>query len=1040
MYGQFDLGLTAEAEDVCVRKYRVKQEAKAPDRFNLAALAKLQAVSHEFIAHDQHETIATLKAQALRYETALDKISQGVCFFDGQQRLILCNRRYAEIYKLKPEDVSPGITLREISERRAAIGTCPMAVDDYLAWCASVNYGTTAKTWTAELKDGRSIHVCHQPMPDGGWVATHEDIPELRDKRALAHERVSLQALIDAMPDSLWIKDANSRFIVANKTTASENSLASPADLIGKTDFDLFAPDLARQFFDIEQKIIQSGQPIIDMEEDVVDASGKKWRTTTKVPLRNDKNEVVGLVGISRDITELKTKRIEANERISLQTLIDVVPDYLWVKDIESHFLVVNKALTVDAGLPTTGDLLGLCDHDIHAPELAQGFRAREQEILNTGQPMLDFEEHVLDSKGAPKWLLSSKVPLRNERNEIFGLVGISRDITERKQADILRNGQAQILEMIALSAPLGEILDRLMRLVESQLTGIYGSVLLLDKDGHTLRHGAAPSLAETYTKAIDGVRIGPKVGSCGTAVYRREAVIVTDIMSDPLWEDYRGLAAEYGYRSCWSTPILSHQGTVLGVFAMYSLSVREPTAAETRLIDVTTRIAGIAIERKRAEDQISFLAHHDVLTGLPNRSLLKDRLTQAILQTQRYNPWVSVVFIDLDNFKTINDSLGHTAGDELLKAVASRMSANVRATDTVVRLGGDEFVILLADQPASPEAVSATLDKIRTAIAEPVPIDGRSLYVTCSVGVATFPNDGVDPETLLMNADAAMYKAKEAGRDNVQFYTTEMNTRVHEKLALQHEMRDGIARSEFTLLYQPQVDMRSGHVFAVEALLRWNHPSLGLMVPNNFVPMAEETGLIVPIGDWVLHEACRQNKAWQDAGLPRVNICVNVSARQFREKNLISRVVHALDESGMEARYLELEITESLIMQDVEQAVAMMKELQNLGVKISIDDFGTGYSSLNALKTFPVARLKIDKSFINNLATNDSDKAVAGAVISLGQKLNLRVIAEGVETAEQVAFLRDNNCDEIQGFYFSRPIGSGAIESMLQSQSVTMP
>ncbi len=891
-----------------MHKYQAKQDAEAPEKINLEALAKLQAQSQEFLAHDLQAENATLRAQALRYETAIDKIPQGVCFFDGEQRLILCNRRYAEIYHLAPEDVRPGTSLREITERRLAVSTCIMTVvDDYLRWCAEVNSGTDAKIWTAELKDGRTIHICHQPMPDGGWVATHEDITGVKDQRAVA------------------------------------------------------------------------------------------------------------------------------NERMSLQTLIDFVPDYLWVKDTESRFVIANKALTIDSGLAKTSELIGLSDHDLHEPELAQVFFADEQKILNSGKPMIDSEELVVDAMGNEKWLLSTKVPLHDEHNEVFGLVGIARDITERKKADALRSGQAQILEMIAISAKLEDILNHLVRLIESQLTGIFGSVLLLDLDGHHLKHGAAPSLAAAFIKAIDGIRIGPKAGSCGTAVFRRAPVIVKDIMSDPLWEDYRELAAAHDYRSCWSTPIMSHQGTVLGVFAMYSTSVREPNEIETRLIDVTTRIAGIAIERKRAEDQISFMAHHDALTGLPNRSLLKDRLAQAILQTQRHNSWVSVVFIDLDNFKTINDSLGHSAGDELLKAVANRMVDCVRATDTVVRLGGDEFVVLLADQPASPEAISATLDKICTAIAEPVSIEGRTLYVTCSMGVATFPNDGRDPETLLMNADAAMYKAKEAGRDNVQFYTAEMNTRVHEKLALQQEMRDGIARADFILHYQPQVDLRTGRVFAVEALIRWQHPTLGFLSPLKFIPMAEETGLIVPLGDWVLHEACRQNKAWQDAGLPHVNICVNVSARQFKEKNLISRVVHALDESGMAAKYLELEITESLIMQDVEQAVATMEELQRLGVQLAIDDFGTGYSSLNALKTFPVARLKIDKSFINNLPTNDSDKAVAGAVISLGQKLNLRVIAEGVETAEQVEFLRANNCDEIQGYYFSKPVGSDAIEALLK-------
>ncbi len=895
-----------------MRKSLIKRDAEAPENSALETLAKLRLASQEFLAHDQQATIAALKALALRYETAIDRISQGVCFFDGEERLILCNRRYAEIYLLRPEDVTPGTSLRDIVTRRFAMGTIPMSIDDYLAWAVTVNSRTEAKNWTAELGNGRTIHICHQPMPDGGWVATHEDI------------------------------------------------------------------------------------------------------------------------------TELKTKRAAANELLSLQALIDCVPDYLWVKDTESRFLFVNKALMSDSGRAKTSNLVGLSDHDIYTPDNANQFLSDEQEILRSGQRLIDKEECVLDAKGNTKWVLSTKVPLRNERDEIFGLVGIARDITERKKADILRDGQAQILEMIALSAPLGEVLDRLMRLIESQLSGIFGSVLLLDEDGQHLRHGGAPSLAAAYTKAIDGVRIGPKVGSCGTAVYRREPVIVTDIMTDTLWEDYRELVATYGYRSCWSTPILSHQGTVLGVFAMYSMSVREPTAIENHLIDVTTRIAGIAIERKRAEDRIRFLAHHDTLTGLPNRSLLNDRLTQAILQTQRHNPWVSVIFIDLDNFKTINDSLGHTAGDELLKVVANRMVDCVRATDTVVRLGGDEFVILLVDLPAKPDEISATLDRLRAAIAEPVALEGRALYVTCSMGVATFPNDGSDPEALLMNADAAMYKAKDAGRDNVQFYTVEMNTSIHEKLVLQQEMRDGLARSEFVLHYQPQVDLRTGRVFAVEALVRWQHPTLGLLSPLKFIPLAEETGLIVPLGDWVLHEACRRNKAWQDAGLPSINISVNVSARQFSEKSLIDRVINAARESGMAARHLELEITEGLIMQDVDQAVATMKELRQLGVQLAIDDFGTGYSSLNALKTFPVARLKIDKSFINNLASDDSDKAVAAAVISLGQKLNLRVIAEGVETIEQVAILRENNCDECQGYYFSKPVSFEAIADLLRMQALS--
>ena len=380
-------------------------------------------------------------------------------------------------------------------------------------------------------------------------------------------------------------------------------------------------------------------------------------------------------------------------------------------------------------------------------------------------------------------------------------------------------------------------------------------------------------------------------------------------------------------------------------------------------------------------------------------------------------------------------DTLGHNAGDELLKAVANRMVGCLRAIDTVVRLGGDEFVILLFDQPKNAETISTTIQKIQSAIGEPLQIDGHTLHVTSSIGIANYPTDGIDADSLLANADAAMYRAKELGRDDFRFYTPEMNTKVREDFALQEDLRNAVARQEFTLFYQPQVDLLTDRVFAVEALVRWNHPTLGLTPPDKFIPMAEQTGLIVQIGDWVLHEACRQNKAWQDAGLPLMNVCVNVSARQFKERNFVSRVTSALQTSGLEAKYLELELTESLIMQHVDQAVATMAELQRLGVQLAIDDFGTGYSSLSALKTFPVARLKIDRSFIKELPNSANDRAVTTAVISLGKKLNLKVIAEGVETDEQIAFLRENKCDELQGFHFSKPIPASALEEFVKAR-----
>jgi diguanylate cyclase (GGDEF)-like protein len=469
-----------------------------------------------------------------------------------------------------------------------------------------------------------------------------------------------------------------------------------------------------------------------------------------------------------------------------------------------------------------------------------------------------------------------------------------------------------------------------------------------------------------------------------------------------------------------------------MGTFALYAKEVRKPAPIEIQMIDIATRIAGIAIERKSTEDSIRHMALHDALTGLPNRVLLEERIQQALLHSDRDGRWVAVVFLDLDQFKLINDSLGHSAGDELLKTVADRMVQCVRSIDTVARLGGDEFVIVLFDAPDNMEGIAHTLQRIQHVIAQPLQIGAQKLQVTCSMGVSTYPENGTDIDTLLMNADAAMYSAKDMGRNNYQFYASEMNAKVQEKLVLQDGLRRAIEHSEFLLLYQPQVDLLSGRIIGVEALIRWQHPELGVISPNRFIPLAEETGLIVPIGEWVLRTACKQNKAWQDAGMPLIRLSVNVSARQFAEKNLTHRVARALEDSGLDACYLELELTESLIMQDVPQAIVKMEALQTMGVQMSIDDFGTGYSSLSALKQFPVCRLKIDQSFIRDVPTNPDDKAIAMAVISLGHMLNLKVIAEGVETEQQLAFLRENECDEAQGYLFSRPVSSDEIVTLL--------
>jgi diguanylate cyclase (GGDEF)-like protein/PAS domain S-box-containing protein len=430
---------------------------------------------------------------------------------------------------------------------------------------------------------------------------------------------------------------------------------------------------------------------------------------------------------------------------------------------------------------------------------------------------------------------------------------------------------------------------------------------------------------------------------------------------------------------------------------------------------------------------QMSHLARHDVLTDLPNRLLLNDRLAGAIASARRYRRQLAVMFLDVDQFKHINDSLGHEVGDQLLRSVAEQLTRCVRSSDTVSRQGGDEFVVVLSEMDQASHAVVSAA-KILAAVAEPHRIAGYELHITASIGVSVYPDDGPDAETLLRNADLAMYHAKEHGRGRYQFFQPDMNVRAVERQSLEHGLRRALNRHEFLLHYQPKMDLESGAMIGAEALIRWRHPDRGLLLPTQFVPIAEDSGLIVPIGQWVLREACRQAQAWHDAGLRPMPVAVNVSAVEFRSPGFLDGVRGILEQTRLESRYLELELTESVLMADRESTVSVLRGLKALGVQLALDDFGTGYSSLSYLNEFPIDALKIDGSFVRGITNDLQGAPIVCAVISMGKSLNQRVIAEGVETAEQLAFLRAQRCGEGQGYYFSRPLVAEQFTKLLGS------
>jgi diguanylate cyclase (GGDEF)-like protein len=516
--------------------------------------------------------------------------------------------------------------------------------------------------------------------------------------------------------------------------------------------------------------------------------------------------------------------------------------------------------------------------------------------------------------------------------------------------------------------------------------------------------------------------------GLTGTSFRTKRPCIMNDFLTDERTRHWHDLASKGGTRSGASFPLL--KGAV-SVGVLLFLSSEQNTFTDD-LVELLARLAenvSFALEnfdrdaeKKQADDRIKYLATHDVLTGLPNRASFNQLLDLSIKSARRNDRKCAVLFIDLDRFKIINDSLGHAAGDTLLVEVGQRLRRCVRESDVVVRLGGDEFIVML-NEVADNEQAATVAQKVLAAISPAFTLAGQECHTTASIGIAMFPADGADVETLTKNADLAMYLAKENGKNNFRFFIEGVKTQSIDRLILETRLRHALECNQFLLHYQPKVDLTTGQITGVEALLRWAHPDLGMLPPMQFIPLAEETGLIVPIGRWVLKEACAQNMAWQRQGLRAVSMAVNLSPRQFVDENLLRDIDDALSASGMPPELLQLEVTESMVMQNVARAIKLLDAMQSRGIRLAIDDFGTGYSSMSLMKQFPIDTIKIDRSFVRDLPDDSEDKAIAQAIISMGKALGMTVVAEGVETAEQEMFLRSHACDEMQGFLFSKPV-----------------
>ncbi|MDR6768869.1 diguanylate cyclase (GGDEF)-like protein/PAS domain S-box-containing protein [Acidovorax delafieldii] len=659
-------------------------------------------------------------------------------------------------------------------------------------------------------------------------------------------------------------------------------------------------------------------------------------------------------------------------------------------------------------------------------PDLLESIRGN---VLTQGS--FHGDTLLYSKAGQPRWVSLVINASDESSGGPGGSISILTDITLTKMHEVL---QTHVLEGMVNELPLHELMALVCREVERIAPEVTATILAVDAQGR-LHPLAAPSLPASISRALDGLAIGPTAGSCGTAAFRNEPVVVTDMATDPLWDDYRELFAPSGMRACWSSPIRDHRGQPIGTFAFYFREPRAPDALHQRLVDVCLHLCALAIERDSTHQRIHQLAFFDVLTGLPNRALFRTSAERALGDLRRGNHTGALLFLDLDRFKQVNDTQGHAAGDALLSEVAQRLAQGLRARDLIARLSGDEFVLLLSE--CTTEQAVQSAHRVLHDIAQPLDIFGQTHVPHASLGIAMFPNDGDTIDTLLRHADQAMHQAKSDHRHSLQLFSAEMNRRAQERASLERALQQALSDRSLMLHYQPQVLSSSpGTLHGVEALARWNHPQWGMVPPSQFIPVAEDAGLIHELTLWLLDEACRQLAAWRAAGHDVPCVAVNLSGRSFHRPEFAQEISDALQRHGLRASDVLLEITESVMMDARPVTLQNIEALHHQGFKLSLDDFGTGYSSLSYLHRLPISELKLDMAFVQDLTTSATARALTVSVLSIAHSLGMVVVAEGVETIGQQQWLQTHGCPVMQGYLFGKPLPPDEIEAWLCAQA----
>jgi len=800
-----------------------------------------------------------------------------------------------------------------------------------------------------------------------------------------------LRSTLASINDLVFVFDPQYRFVACYQPEA-ETLMIPPEQFLGKrVDTVGLPPETARCFIDAIDALKSSDRIItVDYQLDV--PLGRRWFSAHFSRLLGNAGEFSGVTSVVRDVTQMKDveEKLRASEQ-RFRTLLEDIPN-ISVQGYDSERQVVfwNTASEKLYGF-SRAEAIGRPLESLIIPEpMRDAVVQLHGQWLNEGTPIPAGELELLHKDGSAVPVYSSHALIRNSRDEAE-MYCLDVDLAD------LRKAQSEL------------------RLAATVFEGSGEAILITDTRNRVLSANEAFSRITGYQKD-EIVGRDPEFLSSGrhdAAFYRQ------------MWQSLQDSGHWHG--EIWNR---RKNGEVFPEWLGIS-AVRNDAGQTTHYVAIFSDIS----EKMATEAQLEYLAHHDPLTNLPNRILVKDRVVQALAFAAREEMRVALMFLDLDHFKAVNDTLGHVVGDKLLQAVVSRLKDCVRETDTISRQGGDEFLIALTGLHDT-EAVTSVSEKVLQQMSRPFEIEGNTLTCTFSIGIALYPEDGADFDTLLLKADTAMYHAKSAGRNTCRFFAEQMNAHAHERFRMQNCLRQAIEHNELELHYQPQVDLTSGRITGAEALLRWHSAELGSVPPAQFIPVAEDSGLIIPIGEWVLREACRQTEAWRQAGLPPLIVAVNMSPLQFKRSDPVALVSQILAETGLPAWCLELEITESLLIQDMEDVLETLVRLSALGVRIAIDDFGTGYSSLSYLKRFPIDKLKIDQSFVRDIATDADDAAIVRVIIEFGRILKLQTIAEGVENTQQLAFLTQQGCGHVQGYLFGRPLPADEFARQLGEES----